>query len=136
MKTSNGKHIKHSPNVSHQLMTERETNFLVKSKTPYISAVKKINKILNKYNGKSTNKKYQAGQYKKVKFVSIKGMGKAIEKTAALGLKYQQDGDYKVDIVTGSVEVLDELKPEDSDEEDSTYSKRMVSYLEIKIWLR
>lgn len=136
MEASKGKHIKHSPNVIHRLLTERETLFLVKSKTPYISAIKKIDKILVKYSGKSTNKKYQGGQYKKVKFITIKGMGKSIQKTVSIGLKYQQDGDYPVDVFTGSVQVLDELKPEDSDEENSTYKTRMVSFVEIRIHLR
>lgn len=128
-------HIKHSPNVQHKLQTERETTFLVKSHTPYISAVKKIDKILTKYSGKTINVKYQHGQYKKVRFVSVKGMGKAIEKTLSIGLKYQLDGDYKVDVFTGSIEVLDEILPTDEDEE-SVYKRRMVSFVEVKLWIR
>lgn len=128
-------YIKHSANVEHKLQTQRETTFLVKSATPFISAIKKLDRILTKYGGKRINFKYQNGQYRNVKFVTVKGMGKAIEKTVSIGLHYKLQGDHKVDILTGSVEVLDELLPTDEDDE-STYKKRMVSYVEIRIWIR
>ncbi|KAK6456695.1 Rpp20 subunit of nuclear RNase MRP and P-domain-containing protein [Scheffersomyces xylosifermentans] len=140
----NGKHIKHSANTKLVSVIERETTFLVKSKTPFISAVKQIQRSLDKFNKKinkkSTNK-YQGGDYKKVKYIVVKGMGKAMEKTLSLGVHFEEN--YKVDVFTGSVEVLDEFKinenasdSEDEDDEETIYKKRMVSYVELRIWLQ
>lgn len=143
-KRVNGKHIKHSPNTLPILKLEHETTFLVKSSTPYISALKRIQKILAKFD-KSVlpNRKYQNVEYKKVKYVTVKGMGKAIENTLSIALKFQDERNYKVDILTGSVEVLDEFQvasnDDDSDNDyndDKIFKKRMVSYIEARIWLK
>lgn len=143
-KRINGKHIKHSPNTVPLLKIEHETTFLVKSSTPYISALKRIQKILAKFD-KSVlpNKKYQNVEYKKVKYITVKGMGKAIENTLSIALKFQDELNYKVDILTGSVEVLDEFQigtngdDSDNDYNDETlFKKRMVSYIETRIWLK
>ncbi|CUM54548.1 uncharacterized protein AC631_02255 [Debaryomyces fabryi] len=143
-KRINGKHIKHSPNTLPLLKIEHETTFLVKSSTPYISAMKRIQKILAKFD-KSVlpNKKYQNVDYKKVKYVTVKGMGKAIENTLSIALKFQDELNYKVDILTGSVEVLDEFQLASNDgdsdndyNDDKIYKKRMVSYIEARIWLK
>ncbi|ODV67248.1 hypothetical protein HYPBUDRAFT_6531 [Hyphopichia burtonii NRRL Y-1933] len=141
LKKENVTHIKHSPNNELQSKINQETTFLVKSSTPYISAIKRIKKILEKFD-KTTlpNKKYQRGDYKKVKYILVKGMGKAIEKTLSIGLNYKEDLKYKVDIITGTVEVYDEFQPkidsEDEDEAESSIEKRRVSYVEIRIWLK
>mmetsp|Transcript_6910 Transcript_6910/g.8774 ORF Transcript_6910/g.8774 Transcript_6910/m.8774 type:complete len:158 (-) Transcript_6910:14-487(-) len=143
-KRVNGKHIKHSPNTLPLLKSEHETTFLVKSSTPYISALKRIQKILAKFD-KSVlpNRKYQNVEYKKVKYVTVKGMGKAIENTLSIALKFQDELNYKVDILTGSIEVLDEFQvtsnDDDSDNDyndDKIFKKRMVSYIEARIWLK
>jgi len=118
--------IKHSANVVQRLSTEAQATFLVKSKTPYVYAIKKIDKII----GDFTSKK---NLFKTVQYITVKGMGKAILKTANIGMKFQTDGTYKVDFLTGSVEVLDEIVDE---EDESEYKKRMVSYLEVRIWIR
>lgn len=143
-KRINGRHIKHSPNTVPLLKIENETTFLVKSSTPYISALKRIQKILAKFD-KSVlpNKKYQNVDYKKVKYITVKGMGKAIENTLSIALKFQDELNYKVDILTGSIEVLDEFligpNGDDSDNEyndENIFKKRMVSYIETRIWLK
>lgn len=134
-----GKHIKHSANINLQKNVEKETTFLVKSSTPFVSALKKINKMLDKFNktvNKSTNK-YQGGEFKKVKYIVVKGMGKSIESTLGLAGIFQDQHDYKVDILTGSVEVLDEFVPEENKTlDDIIYKKRMVSSIELRIWLK
>ena len=67
-------------------------------------------------------------------------MGKAIEKTLSLGTHFQSN--YPVEVLTGSVEVLDEFRvneasdSEDEDEEKTLYQKRMVSYVELRIRIR
>jgi ribonuclease P/MRP protein subunit POP7 len=119
---------KHSANVLQRLSTEAQATFLVKSTTPYVYAIKKIDKII----GNFTSKK---NLFKNVHYITVKGMGKAILKTANIGMKFQTDGTYRVDFLTGSVEVLDEILGDD-DEDESQYKKRMVSYLEVRIWIK
>lgn len=132
----NGKHIKHSSNVNIKLIVEQETTFLVKSSTPFVSALKRINKMLNKFNKTITKtNKYQAGEYKKVKYITVKGMGKSIENTLSIANRLQNNYHYKVDVLTGSVEVLDEFVPE-TDSFDSTFQKRKVSTVELRVWLK
>lgn len=135
--------IKHSPNSKIGLKTEADTTFLVKSKTPYISAIKRIDKMLEKFDKASLDhKKYQRGEYKKVKYVVVKGMGRAIEKTTSIGLHYMTQKAYKVDIRTGTVEVLDEIKTalayssKDDSDEESLFKKRNASFVEVRVWLK
>lgn len=135
----NVQHIKHSPATSNLTKTELETTFLVKSSTPYVAALKRINKILDKFNKvPGANPKYQRGLYKNVKYITVKGMGKAMEKTLSLALAYQALK-YKVDILTGTVEVLDEFQPQGLDSEDegaAEFRRRATSYVELRIWLK
>ncbi|KAI5962736.1 hypothetical protein KGF57_001470 [Candida theae] len=144
-----GKHIKHSAQTKRLTETQFNSTFLVKSSTPFISAVKRIDKQLTKFSkSQGTQRKFQNDQYKKVKYLIVKGMGKTIEKTLKLAMHFQSQG-YKVDILTGSVQVLDEFEKEayiSSDGEDGSrfghadietkYKKRMVSSVEAKIWLQ
>lgn len=129
--------VKHSPNTKLQLLVQRETTFLVRAKTPYIAAIKRIDKIFEKFD---KNPKFKRGEYKKVNYITVKGMGRAIDTTVSLGLHYKGKH-YKVETLTGTVEVLDEIVTElnldtkDSDTE-SLYRKRKASYVEIRIWLK
>ncbi|SGZ49929.1 CIC11C00000000796 [Sungouiella intermedia] len=134
--------IKHSPNTAISNQIEKETTFLVKAATPYMSAIKRIDRILAKFDPTSIDhKKFQRGQYKKIQYIRVKGMGRAIDKTTSIGLHYMKNA-YKVDIYTGTVEVVDEIstesyktKDDDSDSE-STFRKRNASCVEVKIWLK
>ncbi|EGW30717.1 uncharacterized protein SPAPADRAFT_142779 [Spathaspora passalidarum NRRL Y-27907] len=124
-----GKHIKHTANIKPRTQTEQISTFLIKSQTPYVSAIKKISKQLSKFEHSTGVKKYS--QYKQVSYITVKGMGKSIEKTLSVGLYFQER--YNVDIHTGTVEVLDEFQ---QDEDESVYKKRLVSSVELKIWLK
>ena len=164
VKRINGKHIKHSPQTKPLTETQFNSTFHVKSSTPFISAVKRINKQLAKFTKlQGTQRKFQNDQYKRVKYITVKGMGKTIEKTLKLAMHFQQLG-YKVDIITGSVQVLDEFEKkvlapagidnedlrmgiegeeEDDDDErnsltdyETEYKKRMVSSVEARVWLQ
>lgn len=135
--------IKHSPNTRIELKTDTDTTFLVKTNTPFISAVKRIDKILEKFDKTNVDhRKYQRGEYKKVKYISVKGMGRAIEKTTSLGLHFMTKKAYRVDIMTGTLEVLDEIRTvlnyssKDDSDEETLYKTRSASYVEARIWLK
>ncbi|KAI5968960.1 hypothetical protein CANMA_001956 [Candida margitis] len=142
-----GKHIKHSAQTTRLTETQFNSTFLVKSSTPFISAIKRINKQLTKFaKQQGSQRKFQNDQYKKVKYIAVKGMGRTIEKTLKLAMHFQSQG-YKVDILTGSVQVLDEFeKRVESFNPDSIlaaemdyeteYKKRMVSSVEARVWLQ
>ncbi|EMG48468.1 POP7 Ribonucleases P/MRP protein subunit POP7 [Candida maltosa Xu316] len=137
-----GKHIKHSSNLKPFTETENKSIFLIKSSTPYISALKQITKLLNNFTKSKNVKKFQNESFKNVKYVTVKGMSKTIEKTLNLAIHFQ-DKNYKVDILTGSVKVLDEFVPtknvpeeEEDEDDDRIYQKRMVSSIEVRIWIR
>lgn len=140
----NAKHIKHSPNTTPYLQVAGDTTFLVKSKTPYVSALKRITKKLDKYTrATQLRDRHSLGAYKKVQYITVKGMGRAIEKTLLLALEFQDRLMYRTDIQTGSVEVIDEFKMEDGadsdwdeDDRELVYKKRMVSYVEVRIWIK
>lgn len=139
-KTTPKRHIRHSPNTGLVLKVQQETEFLVKSSTPFIAAVKRISKKLEKFDKSNvSHKKYQRGEYLKVKYICVKGMGRAIEKTISIGLMFKNDMNYHVEITTGGTLVLDEFRPQDSDEENDdeiTFQKRMVCYVEVRIFLK
>lgn len=134
----NVKHIKHSANTKIALKIDETTSILIKSNTPYVSGLKRIKKTVDKFEQSllPQNRKYQGGGFKSVKYISVKGMGKAIEKCLSLGLAFQDKFGYKIEVLTATVEVLDEFKQEGSDnEEESEYRKRRTSSIEIRILL-
>lgn len=136
--------IKHRPNTAIATQIEKETTFLVKAQTPYIAAIKRIDRILAKFDVTNIDhKKFQRGQYKSVKYIRVKGMGRAIDKATSIALHYMVKKSYKVDIYTGTVEVVDEVsggseyKTKDGDSDcETTFRKRNTSCVEVKIWLK
>lgn len=103
----------------------------VKSNTPYVSALKRVNKFLERLQktGGSTH-------------ISLLGMGKAIEKTLSIGCHFQTAKGRKVDILTTSVDVIDELEEMEQEEEDildedkeTVLKKRTISGVEVRIYL-
>lgn len=134
---------KYSANTSIVAKTVADTTVLVKANTPYVSALKRLEGILRKFDKSPTGlKKYQNGEYKRVKYIVVKGMGKAMERTVAVALHHQQQG-YKVDFYTGTVEVFDKVpageqyETKDDDSEPETELKaRKVAYVECRIWLK
>lgn len=135
--------VKHSISREIPTQVERETLFLVKSATPFISAVKRLDAILDKFDRDAIeHKKFHRGNYKKIKYIRIKGLGRAMEKVASLAAHYTQKG-YKIDVYTGSLEVTDEIhhktehstKDDESDTE-SELKKRTISYMEVRVWLK
>ncbi|CCH40624.1 Ribonuclease P protein subunit p20 [Wickerhamomyces ciferrii] len=116
-----GKHIRHAPSKQFKY-SDLETSVHIKSSTPYISAIKRINKLLNKL----------PKSQPKFKEITVLGMGATIEKTLSIGVYFQKDQGLKVDILTKSVDVLDEFDDEDLDH-DTIYKKRKVTAVELRI---
>lgn len=138
--------IKHSPANKILSKTGKDTTFLVKGSTPFISAVKRIDKMLEKFDttGLHANK-FQRGEYKKVRFITVKGTGYAMDKVISIGLHFQTKKAYRIDVKTGTVEVLDEkkvplevsVKDDSTDDEGETeLLRRKTSSVEVKIWLK
>ncbi|QBM85430.1 ribonuclease P/MRP protein subunit POP7 [Metschnikowia aff. pulcherrima] len=125
------------------LRTESETTFFIKSSTPFVAALKRIDRLLEKFDKLPTNyKQYQQGEYKKVKHLTVKALGAAMEKVVSVGLHFREHSGYQVDFISGTVNVVDQVKTkgshqsrDDSDDEIELRG-RNVSYIEAKIWLK
>lgn len=126
--------VKHQPpqNYKHKNMRS-VTQMNVKSNTPFVSLLKRINKMLdnlvprpNKRGGMSTRPKDS------VDCVEINGMGKCIPKLMQVAIQFKAKG-HSVEMHTKSVPVLDEFQDEKGEEED-VLRKRMVGSLQVKIW--
>lgn len=134
--------VTHSTNTKLLPQAERETTVFVKASTPYVSALKRLDRILEKFDTVGVHHhKYQRGEYKKIKYVTVKGMGRAIDKTLSVALHYQGK-QHKVDVYTGTVEVVDEVKAsasyatKDESDEETDLRGRSVGYVEAKVWLK
>lgn len=118
--------IKKHPSVKSISRKQIHSTLYLKSKTPYVSALKRINKFLTNINKTGST------------YVTILGMGKAVEKALSLACHFQDQLQKKVDILTKSIDVMDELSHGDDDEDpsdaDSELKKRTVSGIEIRIY--
>ncbi|OBA19374.1 hypothetical protein METBIDRAFT_33545 [Metschnikowia bicuspidata var. bicuspidata NRRL YB-4993] len=135
--------IRNSPNTRILLKTEIQTTIFVKSSTPYVSALKRVDRLLEKFDRLPTNyKQFQQGEYKKVRSLSVKAMGSAMEKAVSIGLHFKENMGYQVDFFTGTVEVVDELKTteipntRDDSEDETELRGRNVSCVQVTIWLK
>lgn len=117
--------IKQRPSRKASTQVEYDLTFLVKLTTPYVSAVKQIHAKLKRIHRK------RATNYQLVKFFTVKGMGKAM---ATVALLLQEFGDRKVEVFTGTNEVVDTVVAEDEGADDE-YKLRKVSFIELRIWL-
>lgn len=116
-----GKHIRHNPPKRFKY-SDLETTIHIKASTPYISAIKRTKKLLANLPKKQP----------KIGYITVLGMGAAIEKTLSIGVFFQSEEGVKVDILTKTVEVLDEFDDEDLDH-DTVYRKRKISAVELHI---
>ncbi|KAG5358435.1 Ribonucleases P/MRP protein subunit POP7 [Yarrowia sp. B02] len=107
--------------------------FYVSSKMPFVSALKKVTKLLK-----------PSRQQPNRQFVRMMGMGKCVDKTLSLGLRFQQEG-YRVGIYTGETTLFDEIKVHseekmDLDESDSdeeiVKQQRVISTIEVRVYRR
>lgn len=131
-------HIRHGPSGPIPLETEAQSTFLVKSTTPYILAIKRITKMLAKFESSpSQHRRFHGGEYRKVQYIRVKSMGRAIPSALSIGIHFEHNHQYHTEYITGTTLVLDEFtSPNDSDDDSSEMKKRLVSTLEIRIWLK
>lgn len=128
-KTRCSKLIQKHPTVKDFSYKAIKTTMYVKSQTPYVSALKRINKFLNQL------EKYNA------KYVTVLGMGKATEKILSIGCHFQNQRSYKVEIRTTSAQVIDEILENDDKEDgiceedkETKLQVRTVSGIELRIY--
>ncbi|GAV51891.1 hypothetical protein ZYGR_0AF03620 [Zygosaccharomyces rouxii] len=117
--------IKKHPTVKSISHKQVHSTIYLKSKTPYVSALKRINKFL-------TNVKRTGSTY-----VTVLGMGRAVEKALSLACHFQDHSQKRVEILTKSIDVMDELinqDDEDPSDADTELQKRTVSGVEIRIY--
>ncbi|KAG0656323.1 hypothetical protein C6P44_005280, partial [Monosporozyma unispora] len=94
----NTKLLKKRPTIKILSHKKIKTTIYIKSQTPYVSGLKRT-------------KKFIADLPKHgVKYVTLLGMGKAVEKTLALGTYFSQEKGHKIEIFTRTVKVIDELQ--------------------------
>lgn len=99
-----------------------KADLYISSKSPFISTVKKIDKL----------HKLLERQHRQ--HVSVYATGKAVERALSVGLNFQQLG-HKVEILTSTLNVLDEHDDGDEDNEPE-FKKRSISRIEVKIFRR
>ncbi|KAH3688115.1 hypothetical protein WICPIJ_000886 [Wickerhamomyces pijperi] len=117
-----GKIIKHAPSKQFKY-TDSETILNIQSKTPFISAVKRITKLL----------KDLPKRQPKYTYIIVKGSGRALERTLSIGIHFRDVERNKVEIFTKTLEVLDEIDAGDEDE-DTVLKKRKVPSVELHIY--
>ncbi|SCU87237.1 LAME_0D09296g1_1 [Lachancea meyersii CBS 8951] len=123
--------VKH-PSVKVLSHKQIKTTIYLKSKTPYISALKRVTKFM-------TQLQRQGAEY-----VTVLGMGKAVEKTLSIACHFQEEKGKKVVVLTQSVALLDEILADENDDEnvediededrETVLRKRTVSGVEVRIY--
>lgn len=138
----------------------------VSAKTPFVSAVKRVRKLLTEIDKRSMGKvdllNHKGSDKQKLRMVGenpaplksrelegvvLKATNRAIENVLQLGLYFQGQDDYSVRLETGTVGVVDDIVVSDppvaaqgddgEDEEDLPESRvRKVTVVEITISLR
>lgn len=124
--------VRKLPSVKVLSSKQIKTTIYVKSNTPYISALKRIKRFLRdlEKNGAS--------------HVVVLGMGRAIEKTLSLGCHFEQQLGKKVEVLTKTVELVDEVAAESDEsiesedlrdaDRETTLKKRSVSGVELRVY--
>lgn len=117
--------IKKHPTIKPISHKQTHSTIYLKSKTPYVSALKRINKFLTNVNKTGST------------YVTVLGMGKAVEKALCLACHFQDQSLKRVETLTKSINVMDELSKqddEDSSDADAELHKRTISGVEIRIY--
>ncbi|KAG5953722.1 hypothetical protein E4U57_005228 [Claviceps arundinis] len=150
-----GAHVQKRPLLRPQLSSSsRSPTMYMSSKTPFMSAVRRVRKQLNRSLrrppasknaslqsrvaalNRSTNTAAGAtGEAAKPMVVTVMGTGKAIEKTLSLASWFEHQGDCDVALRTKTVKTVDDIVLEDGAEADES-RVRNVSCLEVIVTLK
>ncbi|SMN19576.1 similar to Saccharomyces cerevisiae YBR167C POP7 Subunit of both RNase MRP and nuclear RNase P [Maudiozyma saulgeensis] len=125
--------VKH-PTLKQATHNDIKTTIYIKSSTPFVSGIKRINKFLNDLHKRKKDPQFQC--------IVLLGMGKATEKTMALGSYFAEEKGKRLEIRTKSVDVIDEYIAEGDDnnsvvddrDKETSLKKRSLSGIEIKIY--
>ncbi|GAB0135919.1 hypothetical protein EsDP_00004240 [Epichloe bromicola] len=146
-----GAHVQKRPLTRPQLSSSSKSpTIYISSKTPFISAVRRVRKLLTRSlraapapkNAslhsrvealkRSTN---TANEGHRPLVVTVMGTGKAIEKTLSLASWFEQQGDCHVALRTKTIKTVDEVVLQDETGADES-RVRNVSCLEVAISLK
>ncbi|VEU24332.1 DEKNAAC105649 [Brettanomyces naardenensis] len=135
--------VKHAPPRAYS-QNEGSHVVYIKSSTPYISALKRIERSLDGFRPlPNRNGSPVAKSGSNIKYIVVKGMGKAIPKVVNLGIHFKYDKQLHVELYTKTIGVLDEFVPKDNEnddddeeeEDDDVLRKRNVGSVELHIML-
>ena len=133
-RTTKPKLYRKLPTIKQLTQNQIKSTIFIKSSTPFVSGIKRITKFLDNL----AKKKFKNAQ---VRYVTILGMGKAVEKTLSLGLYFEQEKFKRIEVYTKTVEVIDEMFADEEESEEindndreTTLKKRLVSGIEIRIF--
>lgn len=129
----NTKKIIKRPTIKTYSHNRIHSTLYIKSSTPYISGLRRLEKWINKLRASS----------KKDKIILLMGMGKAVEKTLALAYWCQDTVGLDIEITIKSIDVIDSevttdkdgdgASDDDDDDTEEILKKRRTSGVEIKI---
>lgn len=115
--------VKKHPSVKVLSAKKIRSTVYLKSQTPYVSALKRINKFLESIHRSGSS------------YVAVLATGKAVEKALSLGCHFDEHLKKKVEVLTKSVEVIDEVtEEEDECDADTQLKKRTISGVELRIY--
>lgn len=117
-----GKITKHAPAKQFKY-SDSDSLLNIQSKTPFVSAVKRVSKLLKELPKKQP----------KYDYIIVRGSGKAVEKTVSVSLHFKEVERNRVEIFTKTLEVLDEIDNGDEDQ-DTVLKKRKIPAVEIHIY--
>lgn len=110
------------------------TSLNLKGSTPFVSALKRIDKMLENLIPGTNRKGHEMSRPKNdVEYVSVQGMGKCIPKLMDICSQFKGKG-HRVEMFTRTVQVLDEFRDIKDEDEEDILRKRQVGCLEVHIY--
>lgn len=116
-------HIKHPPP---RLISKKasKTEIFLSPSTPIVSALKHVSKVIEALPKHAP----------KAKYISVRGLGKAIDRAIIVAVRLQQQG-KTVSLHTGTVTVVDEYEDQLQPTMPPTVKSRKVSSIEIRVYV-
>lgn len=115
-------HIKHPPPRAASKKDAKTEIFLTPS-TPIVSALKRVAKVMESLPKNAP----------KAKFISVRGLGKAMDRAIIVAIRLQQKG-KTVSFHTGTVTVVDEYESAIDPTSAPSLKSRKVSSIEIRVY--